>query len=223
MLTYHRRGSCKELRRELKKLWPDAEVARKFVLSNKITSWMHVHESLLLYKLSSQYNFKGANILEIGTAFGGSAAIIASAAPLASIVTIDPNTALAEKTTNSLRHWDNIVLKTEKSWDYLSTYTGPRLDLILVDGSHRDVWQDAPWWNWLCINGLILFHDYSSISFTNIYKCVNELKHVLERQFDVYIGNSTRAFVGYYLKAGDPMVELLEGPNISCIDSAHPL
>jgi len=218
---FNRYGGHRELRRELCELCPNAEAARRLVISHGIapSPMMYVHESLLLYRLSTQYNFAGSNILEIGTALGGSAAIIASAAPLANIVTLDPNVDRSAKASKLLRHWDNVVVRNEKSWDYLSTYTSPQLNLILVDGDHAyGVWQDVSWWNWLHDGGLILFHDYSDTLLLNIHNCVNELRRLLGRQFDVYISTSIKGFVGYYHRNEDPIITLLEGPRLSTID-----
>src|SRR5574342_759637 len=118
-------------------------------------------QAAVLYSVIKPYNVTGAHIFEIGTFLGYSAAIMAEAAPLAQIVTLNPKDFEASEARQNLRHYPNIEVVEAISWDYLKTYRGPYLDAIFVDGDHKRVQLDMPWWDWLNPDGLMIFHDFS--------------------------------------------------------------
>jgi predicted O-methyltransferase YrrM len=121
------------------------------------------HEAAVLYMLAHDYNRASAKFLEIGTAWGYSAAIMAEAAPLAEIVTLNqPKPSEYQQALLHLAPYENVTALQECSWDYLKKHTGqPYLDFVFVDGDHGQVARDLPWWDLLLPGGLMLFHDYS--------------------------------------------------------------
>jgi len=132
----------------------------------------------------------GANILEIGTAAGFSASLLAQAAPLATIVTLNPRDWEVATATNYLEPWPNVTAVQAVSWDYLDTYNAPELDMVFVDGDHNRIFRDMPWFNLLKVGGLMLFHDYSEVSCPSVFKTVRNFMLELKRPLDVEIIDS---------------------------------
>lgn len=119
------------------------------------------YQAAALYALARPYNRLGARILEIGTAWGYSAAVLAEACPLAQIATLNPQEQEVNMARVHLKDYPNVTVLTLKSWDFLKTLNREQFDLIFVDGDHKRVRADLPFWNTLTSNGLFLFHDYS--------------------------------------------------------------
>jgi predicted O-methyltransferase YrrM len=117
-------------------------------------------QSAVLCALARQYNHLDARILEIGTALGYSAAVMAEAVPITPIVTLNPKVVEVPQARKNLKPYPNVTVVQEKSWDYY-VRTGGTYDLIFVDGDHGQVERDLVWWNRVKPGGLFLFHDYS--------------------------------------------------------------
>jgi len=168
--------------------------------------------TVLLYILARQYNYPEGRILEIGTHKGHTAAAISWAAPQAKIITIDPCTEFVEQAKYLLIHHDafglnppyaNIEMINAYSWDMLAYYTGPYFDMIWVDGEHEvRMVEDLGWWNWLKIDGVMVFHDYYPL-FPYVQGYVNMLRSRLGREYDVAILRDGGT-VGFYKREGDP-------------------
>lgn len=118
-------------------------------------------QAAALYALARQYNHEGARFLEIGTAVGYSAAVLAEAAPNATIITLNPQADEAEVAQQNLGPYANVKVVVERSWDYLASYHYLPFDFIFVDGDHKNVRLDLPWWDMLNNYGLMVFHDFS--------------------------------------------------------------
>ena len=119
------------------------------------------YQAAALYAICTAYNQAGANILEIGTYYGFTAAVIAQAAPAAQIVSLNPLQWECDAARKVLAGFKNIRIDCIPSQDYLSNYQGPELDMVFVDGNHKAIRGDLPFWNWLTVGGTILFHDYT--------------------------------------------------------------
>jgi len=138
-----------------------------------------LYEALYLYWFASQYNYPGSRILEIGTAWGYSASILAQACKLGRITTLNPKMAEFEPAKKRLGIFTNVQARMIKSTDYLDITKGDLWDLIFVDGDHAGVKGDLPYWNRLKVNGLMLFHDYAPADAKRrpcapVYDAVNE-------------------------------------------------
>ena len=122
---------------------------------------VHECEAACIYWLASR--LEGDQALEIGTAWGYSAAVIAQAMPEAKLVTLNPKPSEVRLAREHLAGWPNVRVVEQLSAEYLDEYDGPLLSLVFVDGDHRraGVLLDCQWFNWLAVGGLILFHDYS--------------------------------------------------------------
>ncbi len=165
------------------------------------------YQAAVLYDLV--YGLEG-QILEIGTAYGYSAAVMAMAAPTARITTLNPKGWEADRAAEHLATFGNVQVVKEHSWDYLAAYAGPTLSLVFVDGSHRleHVRLDCQWWRWVKAGGFMLFHDYSPEGSgrptPEAYQGINEMREQLGRDFDVaVIDDRSVGMVGWYRKDGE--------------------
>ena len=166
-------------------------------------------QAVALYVLTHRYNKSGCRILEIGTAYGFSAAIMAQAAPEAKIITLNPQQWEVDKAEFDL--WaaglDNIEFISMRSTDYLAAYTGDNFDMVFVDGDHKRVKEDFPFFNKLNSHGLMLFHDYSPEGSWRacppVYEALNEKRDSF-RDFDVLIEDLAGvSMAGWYKEEGE--------------------
>jgi predicted O-methyltransferase YrrM len=150
-----------------------------------------IYQAAALYTIVRPLRGQGARILEIGTAWGYSAAVMAEAAPDAQIVTLNPLVEEAAIAQEHLRHYPNVEVRMQKSWDYLKAYTGAPFDFIFVDGDHKRVRLDLPWWDRLKVGGGILFHDYAPEGTYRacppVYNALNDFASTLGHEFDYLI------------------------------------
>ena len=131
----------------------------------------HIHHSMpvwqcmMLAAIGSWFNYEGANILEIGSAKGGSAAIWCESAPLALVSCLEPADRFQPYLAKVRSFYGNLEIRQAYSWDWLRCVIGDpyvrRYDLVFVDGNHVLVHRDLPWWNYLRVNGLMFFDDYT--------------------------------------------------------------
>src|SRR3989304_3470070 len=82
------------------------------------------YQAAALYALARPYNKATARILEIGTARGFSASVLAEACPLAQIVTLNPQAHEVEDARVNLKPYGNVTIVTALSWVYLQNYIG---------------------------------------------------------------------------------------------------
>lgn len=190
--------------------WPDAAeallAARALVpgCKREVLS----HEAAVLYALARQYDHEGACVLEIGTALGYTAAILALAVPRADLVTLDPKPGEYERAATHLAPLANVLAVQQHSWDYLAAYRGPALDMVFVDGDHNQVERDLGWLGWLKMGGLMIFHDYSPVESRrpcpHVYEVVNQFGATLGREADVLVVDSRlRGMAGWYRQDGE--------------------
>lgn len=182
------------------------------------------YQGASLYALALKYNTPNSHILEIGTAHGYSAAILAEACPNASIVTLNPNVEEAAIASENLAKYPNVEVVTEISWDYLKTYRGPKLDMIFVDGDHKRVRLDLPWWDWLKDGGLMLFHDYSPAGTYRecppVYEAVNEFGLLIGKEPDVLIVDDGGVGLAGYFQEGRS-VRQMKGETMFELSQCH--
>lgn len=160
-------------------------------------------QAAALYTVVKPYNAMGVQILEIGTFIGYSAAIMAEAAPLAQITTLNPRTDEVYEARQNLRHYSNVEVIEAISWDYLKSYHGPYLDVIFIDGDHKHIYRDMPWWDWLNPGGNATFHDYSPAESSRpcppVYDCLNAWVDEHNHPFDVLVmDNELVGLAGFY-------------------------
>lgn len=118
------------------------------------------YEAALLYVMAQQYNQPGANFVEIGTCWGWSAAVMAAAAPQASITTCTPNPNHVKIARRNLARYPQVQVVEARSVELLPEFADNCLALVFVDGDHKAVRDDLPWYNKLMEGGLKIHHDY---------------------------------------------------------------
>ena len=167
------------------------------------------YQAAALFALARRCNFEGARVLEIGTARGYSASILAQACPLASIVTLNPEAHEAAEARRNLAAYPNVDVVEMKSWDYEVASAG-NFDFVFVDGDHKHVRRDFPWWDRLNVGGTIIFHDYSPAgtyrACVPVFEALNEFAAMLGRDFDVQVvDNGGVGMAGFTKRAGDAL------------------
>ena len=181
--------------------------ARAAVPNGKSQDTLWPYQAACLYALARQYN--GKRILELGTYYGFTAAVMAMAAPNANIITLNPQLIEVEKARQNLAQFKRVSVICHYSWDYLNIlYPDWMVDLIFVDGDHKRVREDFPWWNRLNPGGLFLFHDYSpngsGRACPSVYRALLEFQAWIGREFDVsIIDDQLVGMAGYYKQTGD--------------------
>lgn len=174
-------------------------------LKRQIWQW----QACVLGMIARQFNFFGANFLEVGTAWGYSAAAMAMVAPKAGIITLNPKATEYPYAVKHLAGFSNVIALETKSAEYFdATPDLPLFDLIFIDGDHslEAVLEDARWFNRLKLGGLILFHDYSPSeakrASPSVYEAVNKVVTLLGRPLDIIIRDDTlTGMAGLYRRA----------------------
>lgn len=166
------------------------------------------YQAAALYTLVRPYNSPECTILELGTAQGFSAAVMAEAAPDARIITLNPDNNEATSARYNLRYYPNVTVVEALSWDYLKMWRGPGFDVIFVDGDHKRVRQDLPWWDHLLPGGAFLFHDYSPEGTYRecppVFEALNEWAEAMQHPFDVLVvDDGGVGFAGFYKPIAD--------------------
>lgn len=221
----HHIGSAIELAEKFTALHPELgetlDRVRARVPHLKREIW--AYQAMALYHLVKPYNRDGATILEIGTAFGFSAAVMASAAPLAKIITLNPKEGEVDLARKHLASWANVTVVQNYSVPFLEAVMktvsldgSPTLtfDVIFVDGDHKRIRLDMPYYNLVRDAGLFLHHDYSPEwsprPCTPVYEELNHFsEHILRRDMDVIIVDDTDVgMAGWYKQPDDPVIDL---------------
>jgi len=110
------------LLRHLLNTYPEMQAAldraRKHVPNAKPKREIALYQAAALYALATPYN--GKRLLEIGTALGYSAAVLAEACPDAEIITLNPNAEEVIVATRNLAAYPRVKVLPIKSWDFLA-------------------------------------------------------------------------------------------------------
>jgi SAM-dependent methyltransferase len=152
-----------------------------------IRSQVGLHQACGLILLARQFKGQKAAILNVGCAFGYSTACLAEGAPDADIVSLDVNPKRLEMAEDVLSRYKKVRLVKMVSWDYLNTFKERRWDMIFVDGCHREIWRDMPFYNQVRPGGLFLSHDYIPARFPFVVEALDSLTKQFDRPFDVRI------------------------------------
>lgn len=163
------------------------------------------YQAAALFALVRPFNRVGATILEIGTAAGYSAAIMAQAAPRGFITTLNSAEHEVIGAMVNLELFMNVHPVCAASWDYLVEKPLAQFDVIFVDGDHGQIVRDMPWWDRVEPGGLMLFHDYSPKVCPPVYEAVNQLASDLDRDGpDVTIMDDKQIGLAGLYKIEDP-------------------
>jgi len=140
------------------------------------------YQAAALYALVCKH--QPTRILEIGTSHGYSTRMMELAAPVgAKIISLNPQEHEAELAQSRL---ERTTVLAKASWDYLREYEGEPFDFIFVDGDHKRVRLDFPWWQYLTEGGVMVFHDYSPEDAAHpcppVYEAINEFCDYLGKE-----------------------------------------
>jgi predicted O-methyltransferase YrrM len=205
-------GTQAEILSTIRAGYPDTnnDLARAYTYTKRGKQEVFPYQAAVLYALAKQYNREEAQILEIGTYYGLTAAVIAEAAPKANIITLNPLEWEVQDARYALHRYENVSVICRHSWDYLEMLAPEwMLDMVFIDGDHKRVRLDLPWWNRVKEGGLILFHDYTPLGNPRhcppVYEVVNEFAGYLGREMDVaVIDTDNVGMAGFYKKPDDP-------------------
>lgn len=169
---------------------------------------VYEYQAAALYWLLQPYNRECASILEIGTYYGYTAAVMALAAPRAMITTLNPCAWEYDAARINLAKLANVRPLCVHSWDYLKGFSAAELDFVFVDGDHKRIEEDLAWWKWLLVGGMMLFHDYSPNGSGRpcppVFRALNRWAEKLGRAPDVMIIDEDRVgMVGWIKREGE--------------------
>jgi len=152
-----------------------------------IKSQVGLHQACALVLLARQFAGKEAAILNIGCAFGYSTACLAEGAPDADIVSLDVAPKRIKLAKKALVRYPNVKVLQIASWDFFLPNAGRLWDMIFVDGCHRAIWKDMPFYNTVRPGGLFMSHDYIPARFPFVVEALDSLKEQFGRLYDVRI------------------------------------
>lgn len=183
------------------------QMARKVVSNTKKA--VYPYQAAALYHLAKPYN--GGMALEIGTAYGYSCFYLAYAMPDSRIITLNASEGEVQAVRESkvLSRFPNVELLHRVSWEYLKESDGTACyNFIFVDGDHKRVKNDFPFFNRLVDGGLMVFHDYSPLGSKRecppVYEAVNDLAKYLGRNPDVLIVDDGQVgLAGFIRRVGE--------------------
>jgi len=202
------RGTPNKIIKTVAKDYP--EVKAVIENTNKVIPFMKLkisdYQVAPLYALAQQFDGPDSTILEIGTAWGFSCAVLAQAAPQARIITLNPKAHEFDKAREHLAQFPNVLCLNMGSREYLWSGLEIMFDMVWVDGDHstEGIRHDFAWFDQLKVGGLILFHDYTPKGAPerpcqSVYSALNEFRDEMGRDFDVsVIDNHDMGMVGYY-------------------------
>jgi predicted O-methyltransferase YrrM len=189
------------------------EAAAAIAATEQIKGLCRAYQYAALHALAAA--FDGGQILELGCYHGRSALIMSLAAPNAHIVTLSPDREHVAMARQNLAGRNAEVLHTTSV--ELLRRDRRRWDMVFVDGDHKHVNYDLPWFNRLrtggppCTigGGLMLFHDYTPAdalqrSHVEVYEAVNRLAAHLGRELDVVLVDEYRVgMAGLFRREGE--------------------
>lgn len=189
--------------------WPTvAETVRAKVPPNNKEVWPE--QAAAIAYLASQFVKPRTMMLEFGTNRGYTAAVLAAACPAAQIVSLEPDPEKRKQARQNLAGMP-ISVRPQQSTAWLEHTADltEKYDLIFVDGDHKNIEADLPWWGRLKVGGLFLHHDYSPDGSDRpcppVYEALNRFSLRLGRPMDVLISDSSGVGLGgWYRRAKEP-------------------
>lgn len=180
--------------------------ARALVPANKKEVWEEQAMAIAYIAREVCGPVESPNVLEIGCNRGYSAAILKLAAPHATVTTLEPDPTLRKIARANIVEQTGVVVSSYQSTHYLAATEGSpvQYDLIFVDGDHKNIRKDLPWYNRLRVNGLFLHHDYSPLESARpcppVFEALNEFADGLAHPADVLIVDETGVGMAGWLR-----------------------
>lgn len=171
---------------------------------------VYAYQAAALYHLAKPYN--GGRALEIGTAYGYSCYYLAKAMPDSKITTLNASIGEVEAVkANGTLNFPNVEILHRVSWEFLKESDGTAVyNFIFVDGDHKRVKNDFPFFNRLVEGGLIMFHDYAPLGSRRhcppVYEAVNDLAKTLGREPDVLIVDDGNVGIAGFIRRANEVI-----------------
>jgi len=205
MINLKLSGTQAEIQDKINALCPFASiVVSRVAMDIPYTNDQEVlrYQAAVLYLLATQYNRPGADILEIGAFHGFTAAVIAHAAPLARLNTLDCNEEHADISRENLAKYKNVEVIHMRSGDYPPW----KIDMLFIDGDHLNasvVRKDFERWQSLKPGGLMIVHDVSITSKIKFDVVVDSVLHFMathkiSRPDVEVVDGGSRGMIGFY-------------------------
>lgn len=164
-------------------------------------------QAMFLAYLVCTYNRPGGRILELGCARGFSAGLMKLAAPLAEVITVEPHQERRRNARANLEGMD-IRVRPETSVALLELHLAEKrktmYDVVFVDGDHKHIRLDLPWYNFVKVGGLFIHHDYSPESSDRpcppVYEALNEFAEALAHPIDILMEDSSGVGMAAFIK-----------------------
>lgn len=204
-------GNDNEIMTDIKRAWPNVEAVLGWTARHipYIKRQITPYQGAVLAHFAHLYNRTGAQFLEIGTAIGYSACLMATAAPKATITTLNPKDGEFEKARDNLKIRSTVKVVKATSEEFFTRPGGGPYDLIFVDGDHsyKMVRHDAMYFNRLRPGGLILFHDYSpdgsARPSAGSFQALNDLQEIYRPADIKIIGSGQVGMLGWIRQEGE--------------------
>lgn len=211
MLEKRLNGTDEKIMAAVAEAWPEAMTVLSWTKRHIPQSKRQIapYQGAVLAYHAHLRDRPGARFLEIGTALGYSACLMATAAPKARITTLNPKDGEFEKAVANLRIRSNVEVVKQTSQAFAATAAGQQYDLIFVDGDHRYevVRHDAQFFNRLAPGGLILFHDYSPDGSARpsdgSYRALNDLQKERRPADVIVVGSGGVGMLGWIRQEGE--------------------
>lgn len=189
--------------------WPTvAEAVRAKVPPNNKEVWPE--QAAAIAYLASQFTKPRTSMLEFGTNRGYTAAVLATACPTAQVVSLEPDPMKRKQARQNLAGMP-ISVRPQQSvaWLEHTADLTEKYDMIFVDGDHKNIEHDLPWWGRLKVGGLFLHHDFSPEGSDRpcppVYNALNAFSTRLGRPMDVLMSDSSGVGLGgWYRRVREP-------------------
>ena len=209
MIKLHLDGTHSELLAILTDQFPgwvdlNAHVRELVGPANKKEIWEE--QAAVLAICAAQFDREDALILEIGANRGMSAAVMQLAAPRARVTTLEPDPLRRQATRINIREL-GVAVRPETSVAYLSV-DDRTYDMIFVDGDHKHIRLDLPWYNRLADGGLFIHHDFSPPGSSRpcppVFEALTEFSSVFNHEPEVLVRDQTgTGIAGWYRREGE--------------------
>jgi predicted O-methyltransferase YrrM len=211
MLNQKLTGKDQQVLDEVCRAWPEAMTVLAWTARHIPHTKRQIapYQGAALAYWARHYDRPGARFLEIGTAVGYSACLMATAAPKATVTTLNPKDGEFEKAVANLAIRSTVRVVKSTSQEFWEKGDAGPYDLIFVDGDHayQVVLHDSQFFNRLKPGGLILFHDYSPDGSARpsggCFRALNDLQ-TKHRPADVMvIGSGQVGMLGWIRREGE--------------------
>jgi predicted O-methyltransferase YrrM len=99
-----------------------------------------------------------------------------------------------------------VVVFENRSVELLESFRDGDIDMVFVDGDHKRVSDDLPWYNKLVVGGLMIHHDYCPAAplctgprpCRWVYDAVNDFSRKMHAPDVLMVDHNREGMVGHY-------------------------